>query len=230
MKKITIAIDGYSSCGKSTLAKDLAITLQYAHIDSGAMYRAVTLFMIDHDINVEDVDLVVENLSRVKVEFKFVGGANCTFLNDRNVESEIRKLRVSEKVSQIAVIAEVRHAMVALQRQMGQTKGIIMDGRDIGTVVFPNAELKLFLTADEKVRVERRFQELREKGHTITREEVKANLIQRDYIDTNRAESPLRQAEDAILFNNTHITRKEQLAMISALAKERIKSLAIADE
>ena len=223
MKHITIAIDGYSSCGKSTLAIDLARELKYDHIDSGAMYRAVTLFILERGVDVEDHPKVVALLPEIQITFDSTSGSNQTFLNGKNVEMDIRRLVVSQNVSQIAAIPEVRHTLVALQRAMGQTNGIVMDGRDIGTVVFPEAELKLFLTAEVEVRIQRRLLELQQKGLEASYDSVRENLSNRDRIDTTRAESPLRQAPDAVLIDNTNINRKEQLAMALALAKERIK-------
>ena len=225
MNKIIIAIDGYSSCGKSTLAKDLAAALSYGYVDSGAMYRAVTLYLLEKEIVIEDKARVIEALDYIKIEFQHIDGKNCTFLNGRNVEEYIREMRVSRKVSPVAAIPEVRRAMVKLQQQMGVQKGIVMDGRDIGTVVFPNAEMKLFLTADLEVRVNRRFLELQEKGHEITRKEVRFNLQERDRIDSTRTEGPLRQAKDAVLLDSTHLDKLEQLAMSLALANERIRKL-----
>ena len=225
MKKITIAIDGYSSCGKSTLAKDLASCLNYIYIDSGAMYRAITLFLIQEKIDVDQKETVISSLKEIQIEFKCDEGTNYTYLNQINVEDEIRKIYVSEKVSQVAAIPEVRKKLVHLQRLMGLNKGIIMDGRDIGTVVFPDAELKLFLDAAITTRVERRYRELIEKGLKVEYVEVEANLKKRDRIDSTRTESPLTQAEDAIYFDNTNLTRNEQLSMILALAKERINSI-----
>ena len=223
MKNITIAIDGYSSCGKSTLAIDLARELQYRHIDSGAMYRAVTLFMLEHGVDVNTPGQVVERLPEVQITFKPLHGANHTFLNDQDIEKDIRRLVVSQNVSQIAAIPEVRHTLVALQQAMGREKSIVMDGRDIGTVVFPDAELKIFVIAEVEVRVQRRLLELQQKGLAADYESVKENLLSRDRIDTTRSESPLRQAHDAVLMDNTNLSRKEQLAMTLALAQERMK-------
>ena len=223
VKHITIAIDGYSSCGKSTLAIDLARELQYSHIDSGAMYRAVTLFIIEREIDVNNRPKVIDQLPEIQIRFDVVDGANHTFLNDRDVEKDIRQLIVSQSVSQIAAIPEVRHTLVALQQAMDRSKGIVMDGRDIGTVVFPRAELKLFLTAEIEERVQRRLLELQQKGMEADYDSVKENLMNRDRIDTTRKESPLRQAIDAVLIDNTNLNRREQLAMTLALAHERIK-------
>ena len=221
MKKITIAIDGYSSCGKSTLAKDLASALEYGYIDSGAMYRAVTLYLLEHNIEVSDLDQVHAALPDIHIDFQCINGKNYTFLNDQNVEGMIRNIRISQHVSIVAAIPKVRQQLVEIQRRLGQNKGIVMDGRDIGTVVFPDAEVKLFLNSDLSVRVERRYQELLEKGLEADRSVVKANLIERDRIDSTRKESPLRQAKDAIPIDNTNLTKIEQLAMVLALIHTR---------
>ena len=214
-KKITIALDGYSSTGKSTMAKALARKIGYAYIDTGAMYRAVTLYCIDN--NLIDGDTVDEPaleaaLPDIHITFKTNDeGRSETYLNGANVEQEIRSMRVSSKVSIIAAIGFVRRDMVRQQQAMGRDKGIVMDGRDIGTVVFPDAEMKVFVTADPMVRAQRRYDELRGKGDTTTTlEEVLANVTERDRIDTTRAESPLRQAEDALVLDNSHMTIEEQ--------------------
>ena len=225
MNKIIIAIDGFSSCGKSTLAKDLSGALEYAYIDSGAMYRAVTLYLLNHEIDIHDLNKVIAALPEIHITFKNIAGKNTTFLNGNNVEEAIRSMRVSSKVSPVAAIPEVRRAMVKLQQQMGDEKGIIMDGRDIGTVVFPDAEMKLFLTADLEVRVDRRYLEILEKGHQIKREDVRNNLQERDRIDSTRSEGPLRQAKEAVLLDSTHLDKNEQLAMSLALARERIRKV-----
>jgi len=212
MKKIIITIDGWSSCGKSTLAKQLARELNYVYVDSGAMYRAITLYFLRNHIDWTKTKDVVTALKDIHLEFIFnpVSGQSEIYLNDENVEYVIRDLVVAEKVSEIATIKEVREYAVAQQQIMGKKKGIVMDGRDIGTVVFPDAELKIFMTADNAVRVQRRFKELFEKNPNITIEEVKANLEMRDYIDSNREISPLRQAEDAMVLDNTNITPSQQ--------------------
>jgi len=212
MKKIIITIDGWSSCGKSTLAKQLAKELGYIYVDSGAMYRAITLYFLRNHIDWTDAAEVKKALKDISLEFEHnaKSGQSEMYLNGENVEYVIRDLVVAEKVSEVAAIKEVRKFAVAQQQKMGKGKGIIMDGRDIGTVVFPHAELKIFMTADNAVRVERRFQELFEKNPNITLDEVKANLEMRDYIDSHRDVSPLRQAEDAILLDNTNLTEKEQ--------------------
>ncbi|MDX2003579.1 MAG: (d)CMP kinase [Chitinophagales bacterium] len=224
-ESIIIAIDGYSSCGKSTLAKALARKLHYAYVDSGAMYRAVTLYFLNHEIDYTNHQEVVEALDQISISFKYNAelGLNETYLNGLNVEYPIREMRISEKVSEVSKIKEVRKALVQYQQEMGEHRGIVMDGRDIGTVVFPDAELKLFMTADIAVRVQRRYLELKQKGfEQITLEEVQKNLEERDLIDSTRAESPLKQAEDAIVFDNTHLTEVQQLEKATALALERI--------
>ncbi len=213
MEKIIVAIDGYSSCGKSTIAKSLANKLNYAFIDTGAMYRATTLYFLDNQIDWNDSQAVTEALKNIKIHFESLNGKNTTFLNDKNVEDEIRTMRISNSVSPVATSSAVRRAMVAQQQMMGKGKGIVMDGRDIGTVVFPNAALKLFITADVDVRAERRVSELRSKGQLVNIEAVKKNLEERDYIDSNRADSPLRQAVDAIVIDTTNLTFEEQLGM-----------------
>ncbi|MBX3240315.1 MAG: (d)CMP kinase [Chitinophagaceae bacterium] len=222
-KKIVITIDGWSSCGKSTLAKQLAKRLQYTYIDSGAMYRAITLYFLRNNINWQDVASVKAALEDIDIDFRVneTTGLGEIYLNDENVEYLIRDLVVAEKVSEVAAIKQVRESAVAQQRKMGAAKGIVMDGRDIGTVVFPDAELKIFMTADNAVRVERRFKELYAKNPNITIEEVKNNLEMRDYIDSHREVSPLKQAEDAIVLDNTHITPDEQFKMALAWVKER---------
>ncbi len=223
MKKLIITIDGWSSCGKSTLAKQLAKELGYVYIDSGAMYRAITLYFLRNHIDWTDEKEVREALKQVHLHFEYndKSAQSEIFLNDENVEYVIRDLVIAEKVSDVASIALVRSFAVAQQQRMGDKKGIIMDGRDIGTTVFPDACLKIFMTADIAVRVERRFKEMYEKNPNITIEEVKANLEMRDYIDSHREVSPLRQAEDAILLDNTHISMKEQLNFALNLIKEK---------
>lgn len=210
-KKI-ITIDGWSACGKSTLAKQLAKKLGYVYIDSGAMYRAITLYFLRNHIDWTDSKDVETALDNISIEFHYNDKARQSevFLNDENVEYLIRDLVVAEKVSDVAAIREVRTFAVAQQHKMGEKKGIVMDGRDIGTTVFPNAEIKFFMTADSWIRVERRFKELYEKNPNITIEEVKSNLEMRDYIDSNREVSPLRKADDAVVLDNTHLTIEEQ--------------------
>jgi cytidylate kinase len=213
-KKIIITIDGWSSCGKSTLAKQLAKKLGYVYVDSGAMYRAITLYFLRNHVDWTDTKEVNKALKEIHLDFHFNEKTETSeiFLNDENVEYVIRDLVIAEKVSDVAAIREVRTFAVAQQQKMGNKKGIVMDGRDIGTVVFPKAELKIFMTADNAVRVERRFKELYEKNPNITIEEVKANLEMRDYIDSHREVSPLRQAEDAIVLDNTHLSQEQQLS------------------
>lgn len=212
-KKIIITIDGWSACGKSTLAKQLAKELGYIYVDSGAIYRAITLYFLRNHVDWTDKKEVKKALGEISVSFvqKTKSEASEVYLNDENVEYVIRDLVVAEKVSDIAAIREVREYAVAQQQEMGKKRGIVMDGRDIGTVVFPDAELKIFMTADNAVRVERRFKELYEKNPNITIEEVKTNLELRDYIDSHREVSPLRKADDAIVLDNTNLTEKEQL-------------------
>lgn len=214
-KKIIITIDGWSSCGKSTLAKQLAKELGYVYVDSGAMYRAITLYFLRNHIDWTDKKEVKDALTSINLEFVFNPAKNASeiYLNDENVEYVIRDLLVAEKVSEVAAIKEVREFAVAQQQKMGAQKGIVMDGRDIGTVVFPGAELKIFMTADNAVRVERRFKELYEKNPNVTIEEVKNNLEMRDYIDSNREISPLRQAGDALVLDNTNLNEKQQFEM-----------------
>jgi len=221
-KKIIIAIDGHSSCGKSTLAKELSKILGYGYVDTGAMYRAITLYFIQHKIELNQEDQVATALKNIRITFVNKNGLNRTILNGEDVEEEIRKMYVSDLVSPVATISSVRKAMVKQQQEMGKQKGIILDGRDIGTVVFPNAALKLFVTAAIETRVKRRYLELCQKGISVKLEEVAANLAERDQIDSNRVDSPLKQAEDAILIDNTNLDRVEQLAMVLALVKLRI--------
>jgi CMP/dCMP kinase len=223
-KKIIITLDGWSSCGKSTLAKELAASLKYIYVDSGAMYRAITLYFLRNHVDWTDTAAVHEALQNIDLEFIYnpAHAKSEMHLNGENVEYLIRDMVVAEKVSDVAAIKEVRDFAVAQQQRMGQSRGIIMDGRDIGTVVFPDAELKIFMTADNAVRVERRFQELYAKNPNITLEEVKNNLELRDYIDSHREVSPLRQAEDAIVLDNTNLTPKEQYQKALRLAEEAI--------
>jgi len=226
-KKITIAIDGYSSTGKSTIAKQLASALNYVYVDTGAMYRAVTLFALRHGhiTAEEDTNTAIVNFLNA-IELKFVPNASLgyceMFLNGENVEKEIRTLKVSQFVSKIAAIAQVREKLVDLQKKMGKAKGIVMDGRDIGTVVFPDAELKIFMTASPEKRAQRRYKELLDKGEVVSYEAVLNNVKQRDYIDENREISPLRKAEDAIEFDNNDMGLNEQFERIYAFAKRVI--------
>lgn len=211
-RKIVIAIDGYSACGKSTTAKEVARILGYRYIDSGAMYRAVTLYFLDNHISLSNPKEIVRALSQIHISFKVNSkGASETYLNNLNVEKEIRKMRISEKVSPVSALKEVRVAMVDQQRRMGKERAIVMDGRDIGTVVFPNAELKFFMTADMIVRAIRRQKELLENDKLVDLDEVIENIAERDRIDTTRKESPLRKANDAIVIDTTHITIDEQV-------------------
>jgi cytidylate kinase len=221
--KIIIAIDGFSSCGKSTLAKQLAAKLGYNYIDSGAMYRAITLYFLRNGVDFNDPGEVMNALANINLSFHFNNATQTSdiYLNDEDVEPYIRDLIVAEKVSPVAAIKEVRTFAVAQQRRMGKNKGIVMDGRDIGTVVFPDAELKIFMTADPDVRVLRRYDEMLVTNPNVTLEEVKHNLELRDYIDSNREESPLRQAKDAIVLNNSNMSREEQLEEVLEWVKDR---------
>lgn len=222
-KKIIITIDGWSSCGKSTLAKQLAKELGYLYVDSGAMYRAITLYFLRNHINWTEKKEVKRALREITLEFVYNVTAQLSemYLNGENVEYVIRDMVVAEKVSEVAAIKEVRDFAVAQQQKMGAKKGIVMDGRDIGTVVFPKAELKIFMTADNAVRVERRFKELYDKNPNISIEEVKDNLEMRDYIDSHREVSPLRKAKDAIILDNTYLTEKEQFQKAMVLVKQQ---------
>lgn len=227
LKKITIAIDGFSSTGKSTLAKQLAKALGYVYVDTGAMYRAVTLFAMQNNYVSEnhlDKEALVYNLPNVTLEFQFnpdLGFAEM-YLNGKNVELDIRTLDVSRFVSKVAEISEVRAKLVEQQQQMGKNKAIVMDGRDIGTVVFPNAELKVFMTASPETRAKRRFDELLEKGQSITFADVLQNVKERDYIDTHREDSPLVKADDAVVVDNSAMNREEQFDLVLNLAKEKL--------
>ena len=215
MKKITIAIDGHSSCGKSTMAKDLAREVGYVYVDTGAMYRSVTLFALrnglftDDDINEEELR---RRMPEIQISFKFnpETGRPDTYLNGELVETDIRTMEVSNKVSPIAALGFVREAMVAQQQQMGKDKGVVMDGRDIGTTVFPDAELKVFVTASAEVRAQRRYDELKAKGMDADFDDILKNVQERDYIDSHREVSPLRKADDAIELDNSHMTIPEQ--------------------
>lgn len=216
MNKITIAIDGYSSCGKSTMAKDLAREIGYIYIDSGAMYRAVTLYCIqqqlfdaDNQINVQQLQ---NDIDKIKISFQLDPQTQRpqTYLNGVNVEKEIRTMEVSSRVSPVAALGFVRKALVRQQQEMGKAKGIVMDGRDIGTTVFPDAELKIFVTASAEVRAQRRYEELTAKGENASFEEILANVKERDHIDETREVSPLRRADDALLLDNSHLTIEEQ--------------------
>lgn len=226
-KKITIAIDGFSSTGKSTVAKQLAKALEYIYVDSGAMYRAVTLFAMQNGLisgDSFDKANLIEQLKDITISFEYnpVKGVAEVYLNGINVESDIRTLEVSNFVSHIAEISEVRKKLVEQQQQFGKNKGVVMDGRDIGTVVFPDAELKIFMTASAKTRAQRRFEELKTKGDSTNFSSVLKNIQKRDSIDTNREDSPLVQAEDAILFDNSNLSVEQQFEAILQLAKEAI--------
>ena len=228
MKKSTIAIDGFSSCGKSTMAKDLATQLGYIYVDTGAMYRAVTLFAMQHGLFNADGSVKTQNLQQqmghINITFKFnkLTGRPDTYLNNELVESNIRTLEVSNHVSQIAAIPFVREAMVAQQPRLGKDKAVVMDGRDIGTVVFPEAELKVFVTASAEVRAQRRYDELKEKGMPADFNDILKNVEERDYLDSHREVSPLRKAPDAIELDNSHMTIAEQSDWLMKLVKERI--------
>lgn len=224
-KKLVIAVDGFSSCGKSTFAKAIAKQLQYIFIDSGAMYRATTLFCLENGLfhNQEiDREKLLKFLPEIKINFNFNTdtSVNETLLNETNVENTIRGIEVSEHVSVVSQIKEVRHKLVALQQEMGKAGGIVMDGRDIGTVVFPDADIKLFMTASADVRAQRRFLELKAKNMDVSMSEIKANIEKRDFLDQTREESPLRKADDAILLDNSYMTPEEQMVWFMDLVKK----------
>ncbi len=229
MKKITIAIDGHSSCGKSTMAKDLARKLGYVYVDTGAMYRAVTLYALRHQLITPDgtllADELIAALPDIHISFRYNAetGRPDTYLNGELVEKDIRTQEVSNHVSPVAAIGQVREAMVAQQQQMGQEGGIVMDGRDIGTVVFPHAELKVFVTASAEVRAQRRFKELQEKGMPADYDDILRNVQERDYIDSHREVSPLRQADDALLLDNSSLTIEEQNQWLLEQARKTIE-------
>lgn len=224
MGKIIITLDGFSSCGKSTLARQLANELNYVFIDSGAMYRAITHYFLRHRIDWNHQEEVVEALKHITLDFQFnpSSGKSDMYLNHENVEVPIREMPVSDNVSAVSAVREVREFAVAQQQMMGNKKGIVMDGRDIGTTVFPHAELKIFVVADPAIRVERRYKEMFEKNPNISIDEVKNNLESRDYIDSHREVSPLRKADDAVELDNTNLTREEQLEVVLQWAKEKI--------
>ncbi|WDF70610.1 (d)CMP kinase [Sphingobacterium oryzagri] len=209
-----IAIDGFSSCGKSTVAKALAKKLHFVFIDSGAMYRAVTLYFLRESVDLEDVHAVQEALANIHIDFVPNTEKTQLMLNDEDVSDEIRMMYVSDKVSEVSAVKEVRHAMVAQQQKLGKRRNIVMDGRDIGTTVFPDADLKIFMTASPSVRAERRFAELAAKGEKVSMEDVMENLAHRDHIDSTREESPLRQAEDAFVLDNSDLDQEQQLAIV----------------
>ena len=227
MKKITIAIDGFSSCGKSTMAKDLAREVGYIYIDSGAMYRAVTLYCLDNGLFTPDgidtaqLEAAIPNI-RISFQLNPETQRPMTYLNGVNVEDRIRTMEVSTRVSPVAALPFVREALVKLQQEMGQAKGIVMDGRDIGTVVFPDAELKIFVVASAEIRAQRRYDELKAKGQEASYEEILANVKERDYIDQNREVSPLRQAEDALLLDNSNLTIEEQKQWLKERFEEAV--------
>jgi cytidylate kinase len=230
VRKLTIAIDGYSSCGKSTLAKEIAKQLNYVYVDSGAMYRAVTLHMMNCGILKDGafiLDQVIYELENIEISFKFdpVAERSETFLNGKNVEKEIRNTLISKNVSGISAVKSVREKLVQIQQNLGAEGGVVMDGRDIGTVVFPFAELKLFMTASNQVRAERRYKELKAKGENISIDQVATDLQKRDHFDMNREESPLRQAEDAILIDNTDLNKTNQLVYVMQIIQDKIDFL-----
>lgn len=226
-REINIAIDGHSSCGKGTLAKFLAKELEYTFIDSGAMYRAVTLYLMDEKISLDEVKQDPALLGNIKIDFRLNAEGNFynTHLNSVNVEDQIRSMRVSRKVSMVSAVDEVRTFLVAQQKKMGEDKGVVMDGRDIGTVVFPEAELKIFMTASPEIRAKRRYRELMEKGIHVNYEEVLNNIRERDHIDSTRQNSPLKMATDAIELDNSSITRENQAKLALSWARGVIKSL-----
>lgn len=230
MRKITIAIDGYSSCGKSTMAKDLAREIGYIYVDTGAMYRSVTLFAMRNSLFDEDgsikTDELKDRMNEINISFKLNSetGRPDTYLNGELVEKEIRTMDVSANVSKIAALPFVREALVAQQQAMGKEKGIIMDGRDIGTVVFPDAELKIFVTASAEVRAQRRYDELKVKGMPADFDDILKNVKERDYIDSHRETSPLRMADDALELDNSHMTIEEQKAWLMARYKEKAEA------
>jgi cytidylate kinase len=225
-KKIIIAIDGYSSCGKSTVAKEIAKNLNYIFIDSGAMYRAVTLYFLRNGLlenNSINTVALPEKLKDIRITFGFnpVTSHNDIFLNGENVEQEIRQLAVAQNVSQVAAIGVVRQLLVSQQQEMGRAKGIVMDGRDIGTVVFPGAELKIFMTADTRIRAQRRYDEMIAKNEQVNFDEILANITERDSYDENRTESPLRKAQDAVVLDNSYLSREEQFEWIMTEIEKR---------
>lgn len=225
-RKIIIAIDGHSSCGKSTMAKSLAQELGYIYIDSGAMYRVVTLFALRNGLinnGIPDTEKILAELKNIKITFKWdeTSGKNTTYLNGENVEEEIRRLEVSQNVSPISTIADIRSEMVKQQRENGRNKGIVMDGRDIGTVVFPDAELKIFMTASPEIRAQRRFDELKGKGVEVDFDSILKNVEGRDEIDSTREASPLKKADDALILDNSNLTREQQLKWTLEKVKEK---------
>jgi cytidylate kinase len=230
LKKITVAIDGFSSTGKSTLAKQLAKELEYVYVDTGAMYRAVAYYAMQNQIIGTDFfnkDVLIQALPKIQLEFKFNAGLGFgeMYLNDENVEKQIRTIEVSNFVSKVAEISEVRSKLVEQQQEMGKNKAIVMDGRDIGTVVFPDAELKIFMTASAETRAQRRFDELQQKGDDVSYEDVLKNVVERDYIDTHRADSPLVIADDAIEIDNSYLNREEQFTAVLELINDVVKTV-----
>lgn len=230
MKKITIAIDGFSSTGKSTLAKQLAKELAYVYVDTGAMYRAVALYAMQNKLITTDSfdkKTLIDSLSKIQLEFKFNAdlGFGEMYLNGENVEKQIRTIEVSNFVSKVAEVSEVRSKLVEQQQEMGKNKAIVMDGRDIGTVVFPDAELKVFMTASAETRAQRRFDELQEKGDDVSYEDVLKNVVERDYIDTHREDSPLVIADDAIEIDNSYLSREEQFSAVLELINDVAKTI-----
>ena len=228
-QKIIIAIDGHSSCGKSTFAKAIAARLGYIFIDTGAMYRAVTLYALEHGAipsGIANEELIEEMLKDINIDFRFnpARGASDIYVNGDLVESKIRTIEVSNCVSAVSSIGAVRQKLVAMQQEMGRDKGVVMDGRDIGTVVFPNAELKIFMTADPEVRAERRYQELVAKGEEVSREEIVENILQRDHLDQTRAISPLRKADDAIVLDNGGMTLEEEMSWFDEIFRSKVEN------
>ncbi len=226
MKSIIIAIDGFSGCGKSTLAKALASSLNYRYIDTGAMYRAVTLYFLENNIDIENAEEVQNALKNITIEFKLNPETNQTdtYLNGEDREIAIRTLRVANAVSPVSAISAVRKFLVKQQQKMGANRALVMDGRDIGTVVFPDAELKVFMIANDEVRIQRRLDEIQSKGQLGNYDDVGANLISRDLIDTTREDSPLKKADDAIEFDNSLLTREEQFEIIKKMALDKINN------
>jgi CMP/dCMP kinase len=234
VSSITVAIDGYSSCGKSTLAKALATHLNYVYVDSGAMYRSVTLHLMNTGILKDGHFIqkqVVDELTKINIRFQYSADQKKseTFLNGKNIEKEIRTLLISRQVSAISAIGEVRTKLVSIQKELGAEGGVVMDGRDIGTVVFPDAEVKLFMVADKDIRAQRRFLELKEKGENLTLEEVKKSIERRDYLDMNREISPLQKAADAIEIDNSDLDEKQQFNLAIKIINDRVKALEMAN-
>ncbi|HUH18678.1 (d)CMP kinase [Albibacterium sp.] len=223
-RNIIIAIDGYSSCGKSTVAKALANRLNYIYIDSGAMYRALTLYLIENHISINDIEKIKSNLSKIVIKFELKDHKTIVLLNGKDVSSKIREMNVSELVSEVSSIKEVRNALVVQQQKMAEDQNIVMDGRDIGTVVFPHAQVKIFMTANPEIRAARRFKELQLAGKNVTLEEVFDNLKRRDYQDTTRKESPLIKSEEAIVLDNTNLDQEQQLDFVINEVKKVLSS------